>query len=55
MTMRMILVIALLAYIARTTPPDEAPDECATDTCVQCVYDCMDAREQNPRALPSET
>ena len=51
--MRLIITIALLAYIA-SIQPDE-PTECATDTCVGCVYDCMDAREQNPRALPTET
>ena len=56
---RLILVIALLAYIASVHPQDAAAKECAngeaTDTCVGCTDDCLTGAEPNPRLLPSET
>jgi hypothetical protein len=51
-TLRLIIVIALLAYIASIQPEEAA--ECFTDACVGCVDDCTAAAE-NPRAMPAET
>lgn len=55
----MILVIALLAYIASVQPADADAKECSagehTDTCVGCTDDCLTSAEPNPRLLPSET
>lgn len=51
--MRLIIVIALLAYIV-SIQPDE-PAKCFTDACVGCTDDCLTSDEPNPRALPAET
>lgn len=51
--MRLIIVIALLAYIA-SIQPDGKPGECFTDTCVGCTDDCLTSVDDNPRANPKE-
>ena len=43
-----IVMVALLAIISNLAGlPEMEPEECFTDTCVQCVLDCLDPAPSN--------